>query len=248
MWLPDSILVTGAAGVIGRIVVSDLARDYSVLAVDVKERPPFWPDSVAYLRESAASVEVADALPGTRFVLHLSTAADQDWRALADVVIGQTRWLLRQAASASVERVVLASTNNVTGGYERDLLQGRLRTLDPALLFSTPRPDSEYAAAKLFVEGYGRYIADSTQTSISCLRIGTVRSEDDPSAAVEEPGFEWIPGGKDGRSSRFRRTWLHHDDLSRIVREELQATEPFRLRYAVSDNPGRYWPLSVSTK
>jgi hypothetical protein len=72
-----------------------------------------------------------------------------------------------------------------------------------------------------------------------------VRLTDDPDEAVRCGEADFLPLPDEQRRRRFRASWLSHRDLVRIVGEELEASARFRRRFAVSDNPGRFWPLSV---
>jgi len=183
-------------------------------------------------------------------VIHLATGQREGWDGLLSVDMLATKLLLDTAAAGGASRVVIASSNHVVGGFELDFCR---RGAAPGIGITSPqdaveptdliRPDSEYGAAKAFAEAYGRYVAESTALKVSCLRIGTVAHPDDPSAHAESPQFRDIPGGREGVERRLRATWLYHDDLVRILREEIDADERFRLRFAVSDNPGRFWSL-----
>ena len=183
-------------------------------------------------------------------VIHLATGQRDGWDGLLAVDMLATKLLLDTAVAGRARRVVIASSNHVVGGFELDFCS---RGTAPGLGITSPRdaveptdpirPDSEYGAAKAFAEAYGRYVAETTALKVSCLRIGTVAHPDDPSAHAESPGFRQIPGGREGVERRLRATWLYHDDLVRILREEIDADERFRLRFAVSDNPGRFWSL-----
>ncbi len=185
-------------------------------------------------------------------VVHLATGVSRGWEGLLAVDMLGTRNVLDAAAQIGVRRVILASTNHVVGGFELDYFRRGLVPgpgTDAANILVRPtdpiRPDSEYGAAKAFGEGYGRFIAETTETAVTCLRIGTVAPVDDPAAYATSPGFAHIPGGAEGTGRRLRATWLYHADLLRIVREELAASDHFRLRFAVSDNPGRFWSLDT---
>jgi hypothetical protein len=109
------------------------------------------------------------------------------------------------------------------------------------------RPDSFYAAAKVFAEAYGRKAAELGVLNVSCLRLGTVRRLDDPRAAATEDEFSSVPGGIAGRRRRLAATWLKHADLISVVQDELASRERFRLRFGVSDNPDRFWSLEVAS-
>jgi nucleoside-diphosphate-sugar epimerase len=167
---------------------------------------------------------------------------------LLEVDIVGTRTVLDAAAAAGVRRVVLASTNHVAGGIELDAVRGARPSGNGGL--AVVRPDSPYGAAKAFGEAYGRFISESTTTAVSCLRIGSVRPDGaaPPEVAPDEVAPYWPREllAPDALAARLERTRLRGEDLISIVDEELEARDRFRLRWAVSDNPGRPWPLDVA--
>jgi nucleoside-diphosphate-sugar epimerase len=178
--------------------------------------------------------------------IHLASGMHRGWDGLLPVDILGTRELLRAAAAAGLKRVVIASSNHVSGGLELDRFRSRVPPDGKALGVTEPvRPDSEYGVAKAFAEAYGRFVAETTDLAVSCLRIGTVAPVDDPAAYRSTEQFSYIPGGPAAVERRLRATWLHHHDLVRVIREEIEATDRFRVRFAVSDNPGRFWSLDV---
>ena len=238
-------LVVGAAGTVGQVLVAALAPTRHIIALDPRPMS-FDVKNVEIVQGSVSDQELlTDVLTSVGSVLHLATAG-QSWPKLMSVEVAGSRNLFQLAVQAGVRRVVAMSSNHVVGGYERDLLLGssdRIQETDLTIL----RPDSEYAAAKVFIEAYGRYIAETTNVGVSCVRLGTVRPIDDPARYSDAPEFSYIPGGREARLRRLRATWLYHDDLAAMTTEELEATESFRIRFGVSDNPGRYWPLDVCT-
>jgi|SRR3954469_12406764 NAD+ dependent glucose-6-phosphate dehydrogenase len=239
------ILLTGGAGVIGKILARDLIADYEVVVLDEQEG---FVDEVGvhYVRGSVADpAHVGQAIAGCDYVIHLARAKPQDWDHLLEVDITGTRTVFMAAADGGLRRIIYASSNQVTAGYERDRLHGATPGLPEGDLFCRPRPINEYAVAKLYGEALARYIVETTETSVSCLRIGTVREVDNPERYAGVGGYEWIPGGPDAVLARLRASWLTHADLVTLVREEIAATGRFRLRYGVSDSPARYWPLSI---
>jgi uronate dehydrogenase len=242
-----NILITGAAGTIGRILAPALSKDHDVVGVDVAE-PPGRAEGWRLIQGDLRDARLLERLmEGNDCVVHLATGAPDGWGGLLSIDILATKELFDLAGRAGSRRVVFASTNHVAGGLELDYFRrgkssGEREPQAAAILPTDPiRPDSAYGAAKAFGEAYGRFIAETTNTAVSCLRIGTVAPIDDPGAYASSSEFAHIPGGPRGVALRLRATWLSHPDLIQLVQEELSADDRFRLRFGVSDNPGRFW-------
>jgi nucleoside-diphosphate-sugar epimerase len=246
------ILITGAAGTIGSILAPALSEDGHVICLDVVEPSPGSPAWRGVRGDVGDRELLRRCLTPGGAVVHLATGVSRGWEGLLAVDMLGTRNVLDAAAQVGIRRVILASTNHVVGGFELDYFRRGLAPgpgTDAGNIVVRPtdpiRPDGEYGAAKAFGEAYGRFIAETTETAVTCLRIGTVAPVDDPAAYATSPEFAHIPGGAEGTGRRLRATWLYHADLLRIVREELAASDHFRLRFAVSDNPGRFWSLDT---
>jgi nucleoside-diphosphate-sugar epimerase len=246
------ILITGAAGTIGSILAPALSEDGHVICLDVVEPSPGSPAWRGVRGDVCDRELLRRCLEPGGAVVHLATGVSRGWEGLLAVDMLGTRNVLDAAAQVGIRRVILASTNHVVGGFELDYFRRGLAPgpgTDAGNIVVRPtdpiRPDGEYGAAKAFGEAYGRFIAETTETAVTCLRIGTVAPVDDPAAYATSPEFAHIPGGAEGTGRRLRATWLYHADLLRIVREELAASDHFRLRFAVSDNPGRFWSLDT---
>lgn len=162
-------------------------------------------------------------------IVHLAAdpRVESPWAAVQKAGIDGTRQVLAAAVRHDVPRVVYASSNHVVGGYEADDplpgQDGRPRLTAQA----EPRPDSLYAVGKLAGEALGRYYAEQHGLRVVCLRIGSVRSHDDPT-----------------REERLRRTWLSHRDLAHLMVCSLRAAVDFGVYYGVSANAQRMWSLA----
>ncbi|MGH8609398.1 MAG: NAD-dependent epimerase/dehydratase family protein, partial [Gammaproteobacteria bacterium] len=239
------ILITGASGVVGRILTNALAQTHSLILADI--RKPNETDDESYLRIAArhafAKVDVYERSAVQRLV---KTFNPQAVVHLAAILGRETPWedvlhfnlvgainVLEISLSFRLERVIYASTNNIYGGYEEDAIRAgqplHLQT-SPQLLSEdvTPRPDSRYAVAKLMVEKYASYLSTRHGLRTFGLRIGTVRELDDPGQQATEP--ELIP--------RFRKTWLHHRDLVQLVELSLRSSRSYGIYNAISGRPG----------
>lgn len=226
-----TILITGAAGVVGSIAANCLQKDFRLIALDlqVPSEPKLYEEihvgnlsDPEFVRSAAAEAD---------YILHLSGGVSEGWQGLLDSEICGTRNVLDAALGQRTRRVILASSNHIVGWHELDQIGGRN---DLKYEWTEAiRPDGLYGASKAFVEALGRFAAEYAGLPVSVLRIGTMRLEDSPTVLGNEPSFEYL-GNPDDVVARMNRTWLYHDDFEKILREELGAEETFRARFAVS--------------
>ncbi len=146
----NRILITGAAGRIGRTLRDGLGKRYRLLRLL----------DLAPLGEAAAGEEVvrADigdlaameaALEGIDCVVHLAGVPEEDvW-----------------------EKILPANVVGTYNVFEAARRRGARRIrLDETVM---PRPDTRYGASKAFGEALGRLYADKHGMSVACLRIGS---------------------------------------------------------------------------
>ncbi|MEV1008084.1 NAD(P)-dependent oxidoreductase [Streptomyces sp. NPDC049881] len=219
-----TVAITGAAGQIGSVVRralrSEAERLIALDRVPLEAEAPNETARQVELRDPGAVV-AALAGTGTDAVLHLGGIADEAPLAelLAANVLG-TQHVLEAARRLGIPRVVLASTNRVTGFHPTRRLTG---PADPT------RPDGLYAVSKVAVEALGRMYAEKFGLSVIALRIGS---------------FEESP-----TEPRHLATWLSPRDAVGFVRAALTAppSPGFRVVYAVSANTRRFWELPAPT-
>ena len=240
----ERMLVTGAAGVVASVLIPAWRSRYDIVGID---RVPV-PEALGCAQRLQFDLHDADRLVeaarGCSCVVHLATGASDGWAGLQAVDVGASRTILQWASrQQGVRRVVLASSNHAAGGIERDWLR-QPESAASARVGDSPRPDSEYGAAKAAMECYARYAAECLGVNVSCLRIGTVRRNDDWREHAGAPEFAYL-GTAERIAERLRSTWLTHADLVGIADEELRATGAFRLRFAFSLPSGGFWPKEV---
>jgi uronate dehydrogenase len=229
-----AVVITGAAGVIGRVLRAEFADSYSLRTID--QLPASGIDLVANVRELEL-MERAFEGAGAVIELAASSSAATSWERVLENNIAATLTTLEAARRAGVPRVVLASSNHVTGMHEREepyssVLAARYEGLDPDLLprirTDWPvRPDGFYAVGKCAAEAAGRYYAEEYGLSVICLRIGTVNRENRP------------------RNPREFATLLTYRDLAQLFRRCLEAPPELRFAalYGVSRNTWRIWDI-----
>jgi nucleoside-diphosphate-sugar epimerase len=231
---PRRILITGAAGLVGTVLMRGLESRYDVVGVDrALRRPPN-----VRRRNLARSRGLAGIFAGADAVVDLAGLSDDrtEWKDVRRNNLRATLNVLDAARRAGVGGYVFASSNHVTGGYEREppwnaIVAGDYDGLDPGSLplIGTDwpvRPDGPYALGKVLGEAAARWYSDAFGLSAICLRIGTVNAEDRP------------------RNPRHFATLLTHADLLRLVECALAADVQFAVCYGVSRNTWRFWDIS----
>jgi uronate dehydrogenase len=228
------VVVTGARGLVGRVITSALEGEYDVVGLD-RRRSLSRPRRV----DMARSASARRALRGADVVVDLASVprVEQPWESVRDNNVPAAWNAMEAARLGGARRVVYASSNHVTGLYEDDepyerILRGNCSGLDPGrvprLTAASPvRPDGPYAVGKAFAEAAARYYSEVHGLSVLCLRIGTLNRADRPQTA------------------RHLATWISHADLAHLVRCCIEAPPEVRFGvfYGVSRNTWRIWDL-----
>ncbi|KAF1049365.1 NAD-dependent epimerase/dehydratase family protein [Xylophilus sp.] len=198
-----TILITGAAGVVGTGLRRQFANDG--LRLRLLDRIPV-PDLAAHeetiVGDSGDPAVLREALKGVSAIVHLAGCTTD--AAIEEQVEGNVLGVFRlfeAARDAGVARVVFASSHHTVGYYPR---QRRIGT--DVLL----RPDSRYGLTKAFGEQTGAMFADKYGLRVLCIRIGFV---------ADQPA-----------DRRRLSIWSSWRDLAQLVRIGLTHAQ---LRYAV---------------
>lgn len=210
------VLITGAAGHIGRTLRDGLHGDYDLRLADIAQQSP------ARSHEEIVTADIRDldalipVMHGVDVVVHLAGIPDEDdWPRIRDMNIEGCYNVFDAARQAGVKRVIFASSNHAVGFHRRD------RMIDDTV---APRPDSRYGVSKVFGEALGRLYADKHGMSVACLRIGSFRPDDTPSAP------------------RHLFTWISHRDMVQLVRRCIDYPKyHFLIAYGVSGNARNRW-------
>ncbi len=211
------VLLTGADGRIGRVLSIALAERYQLRRM-LHRTPPTGLPSDTIVAELENFDALLSATVSTDAIVHLAanprtTAAFEE--VLGPNIIG-TYNLFEAAHRNRVQRIIFASTNHVTGMYERD---------DALILPELPvRPDSLYGVTKVYGEALGRYYHDTFGMAVICLRIGSF---------VPRP-----------TTARTLRTWISQRDMIQITMRALEANIDFGIYYAISGNTRRQWDIT----
>ncbi len=230
------VLVTGAGGTVGSVLMPALRDLYDVQGLD---RARIRGSS--FIRADMRRLRsVERAFKGVDTVVDLAADADASasFRTVLENNVPAVLNGLEAARRQGVVRYVFASSNHVTGMYERDhpysaIVAGAYDGLDPATIprIGTHwpiRPDGPYAIGKAVAEAACRYYAEAFGLSVICIRLGTVTRDDRPS------------------KPRHYATMLTHRDLVELVRCAIAAPDEARYAvvYGVSDNTWRFWDIS----
>jgi uronate dehydrogenase len=160
------VLVTGAGGRIGSVLRRAWRGRFPLLRlVDVCDLGVAAPGEELVQLDITDFEGVRDALERIDVVVHLAGIPTEDlFSRLLDANVRGTFNVFEAARLRGVRRVVFASTNHVTGFYPRTQLIGPTEPV---------RPDSMYAATKVFGEAVGRLYADKWGMEVISVRIGS---------------------------------------------------------------------------
>ncbi len=209
------ILLTGAAGGLGRVLRARLAPGPAILRVSDREPlDPAGPGEEVVTCDLADRAAVLALVAGCDAILHfggISVEAAFD-PILQSNIVGVFN-LYEAARKHGVKRVVFASSNHVVGFYRQD------ETIDAA---APMRPDSLYGVSKCFGESLSRFYFDRHAIETVCLRIGS---------SFPEP-----------RDRRMLATWLSYDDLTDLVRRSLHTPGVgHTVVFGTSNNARSWW-------
>jgi uronate dehydrogenase len=178
------VLVTGAAGRVGRVVVRELkARGHFVRGLDL--RPTRGADE-SVVADVASGPPIQAAFQGVDVAIHLAAVPDDDdfiSRLLPSNVVGAYH-VVEACRLAGVQRLVLASTGQVVW-WQR--FTGPL----PIRADAAPSPRGWYAATKVFQEAAGRAFAEQHGRTVIAARLGWVPR--DRGHAEELSRTDWGP-------------------------------------------------------
>jgi uronate dehydrogenase len=214
------VLVTGAAGSIGRVLVPGLVeRGHEVVAVDLVPQPEGGPLVPWHVADCADPVQVAAVLDADPVdaVVHLAGIPDE--ASLSDSLTSHvvtTAALLDAMVARGGGRFVYASSNHAVGMTPRSESIG---------VDVRPRPDTFYGVAKVAAEAVLSLYGDRHGIDAVSCRIGSF---------LERPV-----------TRRHLSTWLSHDDCVRMVDAALTCSAPgFGVLYGISANTRAWWDLA----
>jgi NAD+ dependent glucose-6-phosphate dehydrogenase len=223
------VAITGANGEIGRIIAPYLGAEHDVRLGIWELAPERAPVTFSNPGLDVRRLDIRDAgevrlfVDGADAVIHLAGERETsaDWGRLAGPNVEGTFNVFDACRERSISKIVFASSNHVTGGYDLSDQKG----LDGS---EAVRPDSLYGVTKAFGEALGRFMSDAYGMSVICLRIGWVLPE---------------PAGPEAV-----RMWLSPRDLCGLISSSLQARVPYGIYYGTSGNTRRLWDIGPAIK
>jgi uronate dehydrogenase len=241
------ILLTGAAGTLGRAIAAALgAKGWVLHLTDIAPFPDRLPENARFeridLNDGVALLRLAE---GCGSILHFGGISVD--RPFEEVLGPNLRGIyhIYEAARRERARVVFASSNHTVGFHERTT------TLDADCDF---RPDSFYGLSKCYGELMGRLYWDKHGVENVNVRIGSSVPEPvdarmlaswlsypdlirmmERCVLAERTGHAVIWGA----SANSRMTWWRHDHRGRVAWSPQDSADPFagQLAGKVSGDP-----------
>ncbi len=220
------VLITGAAGQIGRYFAQSHSDDYDLVLLDLPGRLPS--DARSFGSVIEADLRDLDAIKratvGVDTVIHLAGHRQPAsvWRDILEVNIVGTYNVVAAAIAAGARRVIFASSIHAVSGMPEHT---QSREDDP------PNPDDLYGVSKVFGEALGRYVANHEGISFIALRIG----------AYQELEVAMAPGA----SGWLLQDYCAPDDFNDLLRRCVDDEDlTFEIFNAISAN--RYPRLDMT--
>ncbi len=208
------VLITGAAGALGKVLREKLASTYPILRLsDAAEMEPAKKGEETVRCELSDAAQVDQLCKGVDAIVHLGgQSIEAPWpRVMQSNIVGLVN-LYEAARKAGVKKILFATSNHAVGFYRRT------QTIDHS---ANARPDSRYGLSKAFGEDVSFYYAHKHGIAGYCMRIGS---------CFPKPV-----------NSRMLWTWLSYPDFVRLVRVGLAAEYTYEIVYGVSRNTRMFW-------
>ncbi|CAG9620959.1 NAD-dependent epimerase/dehydratase family protein [Sutcliffiella rhizosphaerae] len=222
------VVIVGGNGTIGSILKEGLQVSFEVVICDKSIQE----DTVNYIQLDATNYdEVYEKIPVDTDVLINLIATDngkhivdnKHFDLMTEVFFKAGYYLLDVATRKKIPKVIIASSNHVTDGYEDEghSLLGRKITID-----DYPYSRGLYGVLKLASENVGRLFADEREVSVINLRIASVPKEEVKDLKEDD---------------RLVHTLLTREDVVNIFQAAIESDVKYGTYYGVSDNPDSPW-------
>ena len=162
------ILVTGAAGRVGRIVAAGLKQRHQIRGFDREPMPALEDAVVGSVADLDALLLAARDMDA---VIHLgSFGGEREWELMLETNYDGTYKVFEAARQNKVRRVAFASRAGLLGSHPED----QTRTMD-----MHPLPRSTYDISKIFGESMGYMFAHRYDMEVVSVRIGNFNPDRD---------------------------------------------------------------------
>lgn len=237
-----NMLITGGAGRIAEKIAPVLAQHFNLTLVDCKagevDGMPVHVCDISKLED------VLQFSQGIDVIVHMAIASSRDFniKTMRDPTPSEEDRRRMEAFNQSMIEVNLRGTYHI---YEA----ARINQVPQVVFFSSlttvlgvpslgwcttddSRPNSLYAATKLFGEDLADFYSRAYGITIRCIRLG-------------QP-FPWFGDElKKDRSDRSRQSLVHFNDIAPMVLAAAQPDGPkFGIYYGLSETVGRFCDLS----
>ena len=228
--MDEPVLLTGAAGRVGRAILDGIGRQYDWRLLDREPPTDDLPSDDYVVADVTDDEEIREAMDGVGAVVHLAgdPRPEAPWDSVLENNIDGARAVFEAAVHAGIEKVAFASSNHAVGAYENDRTPDIYRTGDDYRLDGSelPRPSNLYGVSKAAGETLGRYYHDHHGLSVVCVRIGNLTKG--------HPPIDY---------ERGQAMWLSYRDCAHLFDRCLRADYGYEIVYGISDNDRKYYSL-----
>jgi NAD+ dependent glucose-6-phosphate dehydrogenase len=237
------VLITGAAGNLGRKLTNHLQGRYDLRLLDRKIGDFTGVDQADLALWDPAWVE---HFTHVDTVVHLAANPNPmpPWAELLESNMDTVINVFNAAAQKGVKRVIYASSNHAMGQYKE--------IPEPAKVTSTttPRPGTSvtrngeqlttlpYGAMKLIGERIGKGFADAYGIEVIAVRIGWVQFGPNRASDISADRDEW-----------YRLMWLSDRDFCNLMERGIEAdlgNTRFAIVNGMSNNTGMRWDIEYT--
>lgn len=211
------VLVTGAAGGVGQLLLPGLIGKYELTLTD-RVPIPNSPGARTMLGDLTDGEFASEATRDVDAIVHLAANPDPEatWPELLGPNVQLVTRLLDASVANGVGKLVLASSAHAMGQY----LQRPDRPINPEW---TAAPCCRYGTSKVFTETIARSYSYRYGVSATCLRLG---------ATFEKPWNTGMLGG-----------WFAPADLRQLVGCCLDSDIRFGIYHGISANTRSDWDI-----
>jgi uronate dehydrogenase len=214
----QKLLLTGAAGALGKVLRASLAEHTNILRLsDIADMGSAAAHEEIIRCDLANKTETIALSKGVDAIVHLGgVSTEHSFETVLGANISGIFHIYEGARIHGVKRVVFASSNHAIGFHKQgDVIDADCLT----------RPDSYYGLSKAYGENMAQFYFNRYGIETVSIRIGS---------SFPEP-----------IDARMLVTWLSFRDLSELVRCSLTAPDVgHTIVYGASDNRDKWWDNS----